>query len=48
MSYDSHIYLGEDFDDFKASFTDVHGRRLTLMDQNGIDFVSTNLLREYH
>ncbi|KAF5375394.1 hypothetical protein D9615_007949 [Tricholomella constricta] len=31
--------LGEPFEEFKASFLDVHGRRLDLMDQNNIDFM---------
>ncbi|RDB17584.1 2,3-dihydroxybenzoate decarboxylase [Hypsizygus marmoreus] len=31
--------LGQSFDDFKSSFLDVHGRRLDLMDKNGIDFM---------
>lgn len=30
---------GQPFDEFKASFLDVHGRRLDLMNQNNIDFV---------
>ncbi|KAG6853420.1 hypothetical protein C0991_004533 [Blastosporella zonata] len=34
--------LGEPFDEFKASFLDVHGRRLDLMNENNIDFVSVS------
>ncbi|GLB44550.1 putative amidohydrolase [Lyophyllum shimeji] len=30
---------GQPFDEFKASFLDVHGRRLDLMNQNNIDFM---------